>query len=205
METELETILKEIESIKDNGNNTAAKLRTVLTDMLNFSNDGFEISSPDLVTTKTQRYHYSFKGTKKQCCNVFLLLNNTTEAANASTGAAQINGNAFTFVIKEDEFTILRAFIPDVDEDKLYLGYNLPVFGKENSKFAMVYLKKEIDIKNNATSFTVNVQTQLTVGEAVITTLPLNYKKITIPNDTKKAAGNFSANFNFNANSDIIK
>lgn len=205
METELEVILKKIESIKDNNNNTAAQLRTVLTDMLNFSNDGFEISSPDLVTTQTQRYHYSFKGTKKQCCNAFLLLNNSTDAANTTTGNTQINGNVFTFVIKEDDYTILRAFIPDLDEDKLYLGYNLPVFGKENSKFAMVYLKKEIDIKNNATSFTVNVRTQLVGGEAVITTLPLNYKKLTLPNETKKAAGNFSTHFNFNANSDIIK
>lgn len=201
METELEAILKEIESIKDNGNNTAAKLRGVLIDMLNFSNNGFEISSPDLVTTTTQRYHYSFKGTKKQCCNVFLLLSNSTDPANT-----QISGNVFSFVIKEEDYTILRDFIPDADEDKLYLIYNLPVLGRDNSKLAMIFLKKTIDLKNNTTSFTVNVRTQLTAGETVITTLPLNYKKLTITNDTKKATENFTAtHFNFNVSSDIIK
>lgn len=200
METELELILKEIESIKDNGNNTAAKLRGVLIDMLNFSNGGFEISSPDLVTTETQRYHYSFKGTKKQCCNVFLLLNNSTDPANT-----QLSGNLFSFVIKEDDYTILSAFIPDINEDKLYLAYNLPVLGRDNSKLAIIFLKKEVDIKNNTTSFTVNIRTQLTGGEAVITTLPLNYKKLTIPSDTKKTAASFSSHFNFSASSDIIK
>lgn len=205
METVLEALLKEIADIKDNGNNTAARLRSVLINMLNFSNDGFEISSPDIVTTESQSYHYSFKGIKKQCCNVFLLLNNTSEVIKETTGTAQINGNVFTFIIKEDDYTILRAFIPDQDEDRLFLGYNLPVFGKESSKFAMIYLKKEVDIKTNAPSFTVNIRTQLTVDEVVITTLPLNYKSMTLPKDTKKETRNFNSHFTFNTNSDILK
>jgi hypothetical protein len=191
METELEAILKEIESIKDNGNNTASKLRTVLTDMLNFRNDGFEISSPDLVTTKTQHYHYSFKGTKKQCCNVFLILNNNTNDSDLTTGNAQVSGNVFSFEIKPEEYDILRDFIPDSAEDKVFLVYNLPIMNGENSKMARVFLNKEIDIKNNATLFTVTIRTELTAGESVITTLPLNYKKFTMPKEVKNTVRDF--------------
>lgn len=182
METELEALLKEIANIKDNGNNTAARLRSVLINMLNFSNDGFEISSPDLVETESQRYHYSFKGIKKQCCNVFLLLHvGPVNEKNPD------RPNNFSFLITEEEYVILSHFIPE-EEDKIRLIYNLPIINKEREmpKYASVSLIKQSDPTNNATLFTVNINTTMEEGDRVITTLPLNYKKLTI-SDKKKA------------------
>jgi hypothetical protein len=181
METILEALLKEIANIKDNGNNTAARLRSVLINMLNFSNDGFEIFSPDVVTTDSQRYHYSFKGTKNQCCNVFLYLH--VGPVNEKNPERP---NNFSFLITEEEYVILSDFIPD-EEDKIRLIYNLPiVMEREMHKYASVSLRKEIDSTNNATLFTVNINTTMEEGDRVITTLPLNYKKLTI-SDKKKA------------------
>ncbi|MEO8517034.1 MAG: hypothetical protein ABI426_09825 [Flavobacterium sp.] len=188
----LQTILDEITAIKDNGNNTAAALRRVLTDMTEYSNNGFEISIDKVVSTDIQMYQYSFKGTKKQCCNGYLLLMNKTNP-NPSTGATPPDGGMFSFEIQQPEYEILRDFIPDIDEDRAFLGYTLQTFRNDIRVFTVIVLKKTL--VQNQTKYFVMLYTELPSGEGVITTIPLNYIKTVFPPDGKKEAASFNKMF----------
>ena len=96
-------IINKINGITDNGNNTAAEVRSVLTDMLNFSGEGFEIATPDLKDEGGYIYHYSFKGIKNQCCNLFFLIHLKPSAG--STAGANV-----TIEISEADFSLLKPF-----------------------------------------------------------------------------------------------
>ncbi len=194
----LQTILDEITEIKDNGNNTAAELRKVLTDMLEYSNDGFEIAIDTLVITDTQLYQYSFKGTKKQCCNLFLILQN--KGAGSTTMGGNFGAtNVFTFEIQKEEYDILRDFVPDIQENRVPLTYVLPIVGRDHHRIAMVVLRKQLDPADNKLKHYVLVHTDLVEEEGTITTLPLNYIKTVFPANNKKAEASFNKAVNFSA------
>ncbi len=194
----LQTILDEITEIKDNGNNTAAELRKVLTDMLEYSNDGFEIAIDTLVMTDTQLYQYSFKGTKKQCCNLFLLLQNRG-AGTTTAGGNFGDTNVFTFEIKKEEYDILRDFVPDIQDNRMVLSYVLPIVGRDHHRIAMVVLRKQVDPADNKLKYYVLIHTDLVAEEGTITTLPLNYIKTVFPPNAKKAEASFNKAVNFSA------
>jgi hypothetical protein len=212
METELEQILKLIEGIKDNGNNTAVKVREVLTAMANYSgsNEGFEIATEDLVINDNQMYHYSFKGIKKQCCNAFLMLSNIK-------GIDPTNGNGtesnnFMFMIDAEQYAIMKDFIPDFQRDRILLTYVAPTYGKEAERWLSVGMYRPSD-KLAA----ILVATNLEVGEGLITTIALNFKPFKMPEtDTKEGATRFTAaamkadtskfsSFKFNMKAEDIK
>lgn len=182
MATTLQIIQNEIAAISDNGNNTAAELRKVLTDIVDFSNNGFEITHDAVVSTDTQMYQYSFKGTKKQCCNLYLLLVNKVNN-NPSTGTTAADGSMFSFELQQAEYEILKAFVPDIDEDRLYMTYNLPTFRVDIRVFAVVALRKLVT--SNTTKYFFMMSTDLGSEQAVITTIPLNYKKTVLPANKK--------------------
>ena len=195
METELQQILDLINSLKDGNNNTAAQVREVLTAMANYngegSSEGFEIASEDLVTTETQIYHYSFKGIRKQCCNAYLLLNNTTKVSteNPQThnipGAAATAGSVFVFNITEEEYKILSDFIPNKSE--MYLTYVVTTFLSAQARWMAVYLDAE-----DGKTFKIEVATNLAGSEMVTTAIALNYKRFTMPKANTKVVTDFS-------------
>lgn len=199
MEPTLQTILDEITEIKDNGNNTAAELRKVLTDMLQYGNDGFEIAIDTLVITDTQLYQYSFKGTKKQCCNLYLILQNRG-AGSTTTGGNFGDGNVFTFEIQKAEYDILRDFLPDFQENRIPVTYVLPIMGRDHHRLAMLLLRKKVDPADNKLKYYVLIHTDLVEEEGTITTLPLNYIKTVFPPNAKKAETSFNKAVNFSAN-----
>lgn len=184
METELEQILKLIEGIKDNSNNTAARVREVLTAMANYggSSEGFEIATEDLVMNDNQMYHYSFKGIKKQCCNAFLILSNI-KGIDPTTGGGTESNN-FMFMIDNEQYAILKDFIPDFQHDKVLLTYVAPTHNKEAERWLSVGLYRPSD-----KLACVLVATNLEVGEGLITTIALNFKPFKMPTTNTNTTG----------------
>lgn len=193
METELDQILKLIESIKDNGNNSAAKVREVLTAMAMFSNsnsgEGFEIKPEGLITTDTQKYFYSFKGIKGHCCNAYLLLSNSSKeqippaTTHVPNNTAVTAGGTFNIEVSEEEYKILLDFIPETQEDKMYLLFTIPTAAtitSQQSKIMMVLLAKETDEKKGAVKYFIKIATNLGPSEGTTTSIALNFKDFVI-------------------------
>lgn len=184
METELERILKLIADIKDSGNNTAARVREVLTAMAMFSDNsgggGFEIASEALITSETQNYHYSFKGIKGQCCNAYLLLNNNGEDIPPATTHVPANqamgSNFFPIEVSKENYEILADFIPELRQDAMYLTFIVPTLTKETYRNMMIVLTTVTDEKDGTLRYYVYVATDLIKGETISTSIALNFK-----------------------------
>ena len=197
-------IINKINGITDNGNNTAAEVRSVLTDMLNYGNEGFEIASPDLIDSNTMMYHYSFKGIKKQCCNLYFLF-----SLKEKTTATDSNGLTSLFLdVSDEDFETLKSFIPvleygdGITNYSGYLAYTAPTLPTGVVRYLNLVLlimkgKKSIFISTNAN-----------LGETIMTAVAVNFKSFKLPGANarnKKDSEMFSKAFNLNINPDIIK
>ncbi|HKX85509.1 MAG TPA: hypothetical protein VJL37_02470 [Flavobacterium sp.] len=192
-------ILTKINGITDNGNNTAAEVRSVLTDMLNFSGEGFEFSTPDLVDQFGYYYHFSFKGIKKQCCNLYVLiyLKNTTTTGNQS----------IMHEISNEDFELLRPFMPfynfrGSDSDNGILAYAVPGTQGRPLTLGLCLMRYE---NRNYIYFGV----ELEPGESISTALAVNFKPFSAPTaatgNTKKDIEAFLKSFRTDFKTDTIK
>ncbi|WP_417354300.1 hypothetical protein [Flavobacterium sp.] len=177
METELKEILELIAGLKDNGSNTAAQVREVLTKMTNYKaggTNGFEVATENVVTNDIQSYHYSFKGGENQCCNAYLMLKN-------NSGSETAAGGRFQLEISEEQYSLLRSFMPDWDEDKIALFYSVPLYANINQssyRTITLYIQKE------GPYFLLVIHTNLAPGEMISTSIAVNFKKFTVENIT---------------------
>ncbi|MCL9803995.1 hypothetical protein NAT51_00565 [Flavobacterium amniphilum] len=192
-------IVTKINGITDNGNNTAAEVRSVLTDMLNFSGEGFEISTPDLVDKEGYLYHFSFKGIKKQCCNLYFMINLKA----SSTGAPQ----SFTHIINEEEFELLRPFMPlytfrSGTSDSAFLSYVVP--GVQGRPINML-----LTLGSYQGMKFLLFGLELEPGETVSTAVAVNFKPFTAPSaatgNTKKDTDAFLKSMKNNFNPENLK
>lgn len=196
MKDTFQELLDLINSLIDGGNNSASQVREVLTAMANYNHEnnseGFEIASQDLVKTDGQTYHYSFKGIRNQCCNAYLLLNNTTKVTNANSethnipAAAANTGSLFVFNITEEEYNILADFIPVKSEVRISLTYVVTTFSEAQARLIAVFLDKGDD-----GTFSIQVDTNIASSEVVTTAIALNFKRFTMPKNNAKIAGEF--------------
>lgn len=177
METELKEILELIAGLKDNGSNTAAQVREVLTKMTNYKaggTNGFEVATENVVTNDIQSYHYCFKGVENQCCNAYLMLKN-------NSGSETAAGGRFQLEISEGQYSLLRSFMPDWDEDKIALFYSVPLYANINQspyRTITLYIQKE------GPYFLLVIHTNLAPGEMISTSIAVNFKKFTVENIT---------------------
>ena len=178
-------ILTKINGITDNGNNTAAEVRSVLTDMLNFSGEGFEFGTPDLIDQFGYYYHFSFKGINKQCCNLYLMfhLKNSTTAGNQT----------IMHEISNEDFELLRPFMPFYNfrgsgSDNGFLAYTVPAGEGRPVTLNLCLARYE---NRNYILFGV----ELEPGETVSTAVAVNFKAFSAPTaatgNTKKDASAF--------------
>ncbi|WP_330443904.1 hypothetical protein [Flavobacterium sp. C4GT6] len=177
METELKEILELIAALKDNGSNTAAQVREVLTKMTNYKaggTNGFEVATENVVTNDIQSYHYSFKGVENQCCNAYLMLKN-------NSGSETAAGGRFQLEISEEQYNLLRAFIPDGDEDNISLFYTVPQFSDISKT---TYRTITLNVIKEGTFFLLVIRTNLAPGEMISTSIAVNFKKLTVDNIT---------------------
>lgn len=177
METELKEILELIANLKDNGSNTAAQVREVLTKMTNYKAggaNGFEVATENVVTNDIQSYHYSFKGIENQCCNAYLMLKN-------NSGSETAVGGRFQLEISEDQYSLLKAFIPDWDEDNISLFYSVPLFSDISKT---TYRTITLNVIKEGTFFLLVIRTNLAPGEMISTSIAVNFKKLTVDNIT---------------------
>lgn len=177
METELKEILELIASLKDNGSNTAAQVREVLTKMTNYKAggvNGFEVATENVVTNDIQSYHYSFKGVENQCCNAYLMLKN-------NSGTETAVGGRFQLEISEEQYNLLRAFMPDWDEDKMALFYSVPLYANITQS---AYRTITLYIQKEGPYFLLIIHTNLAPGEMISTSIAVNFKKFTVDNIT---------------------
>jgi hypothetical protein len=192
-------ILTKINGITDNGNNTAAEVRSVLTDMLNFSGEGFEISTADLKDEGGYIYHYSFKGIKNQCCNLFFLIH-----LKSSTSGAGVN---LTVEISDAELELLRPFMPLIQYggttiNQGYLTYLIPESQRGTPRNLNLFLMRYQG--RNAIIFT----TMLEQGETITSAVAVNFKPYTtsgLNNSTKKETDAFLKNIANNFKPDNLK
>lgn len=192
-------ILTKINGITDNGNNTAAEVRSVLTDMLNFSGEGFEFSTPDLVDEFGYLYHFSFKGIKKQCCNLFVLI---------YLKPATTTGNQnIMHKISDEDFELLRPFMPfynyrGSDSDNTALAYTVPGTQGRPVTLTSCLMRHE---NVNYIYFGIALEP----GEAISTAVAVNFKSFTAPTaatgNTKKTADAFMKSMKTNFTTDTIK
>lgn len=201
-------IVDKINGITDNGNNTAAEVRSVLTDMLNYSNDGFEIAPPTVVVADTQIYYYSFKGIKNQCCNMFLTLADRTPRSTTN----QVNNSLYRIELNQEDFTLLKSFLPEIGAEfdgNSYLSFSAPAYQTAIIRNIVIALYR-LEGK-----FYVLIATNSPTGEVLMTTIPLNYKKLVMPNANgiknkafdKEFRANMKTNdfFGFTIDPEIIK
>lgn len=164
-------ILTKINGITDNGNNTAAEVRSVLTDMLNFSGEGFEFATPDLIDQFGYLYHFSFKGIKKQCCNLYFLLyfkpSNTT------------GNQTIMHEITDGDFELLRPFMPFYNyrgsgSDNGFLAYVVP--GAQGRPVTLNMALARLENRNY-----IFFGAQLEPGETISTAVAVNFKPFSAP------------------------
>lgn len=202
-------IITKINGITDNGNNTAAEVRSVLTDILDFSNklEPFEIGSPDLIVDAEKTYHYSFRGLKNNICNMYFLFNLT----NKSDTTDQNGLTPLTIEISKEDFETLSSFIPVWIYEKenmvrsTYLAFTAPTLPVGMIRYINLVLYKIMD------KFYILLSTSATVGETITTSLAINFKEFKMPgvsgrtNRTAKTANAFSNESAFNINPDLFK
>lgn len=192
-------ILTKINGITDNGNNTAAEVRSVLTDMLNFSGEGFEFSTPDLVDQFGYYYHFSFKGIKKQCCNLYVMfhLKNTTTAGNQT----------IMHEISNEDFELLRPFMPFYNyrgsgSDNGFLAYIVP--GVQGRAITLNTCLARLENRNY-----IFFGIELEPGESVSTAVAVNFKPFSAPTaatgSTKKDVDAFMKNVRADFKTDTIR
>lgn len=192
-------ILTKINGITDNGNNTAAEVRSVLTDMLNFNGEGFEISTPDFVDQFGYYYHFSFKGITKQCCNLYVMFH----FKNATTSGNQ----NIMHEISNEEFELLRPFMPFYNlrgsgSDNGFLSYKVPGVQGRPVTLNLCLIRYE---NRNYIYFGV----ELEPGETVSTAVAVNFKSFSaLPaaaGNTKKETDAFMKSIQNTLKSENIK
>lgn len=202
-------ILTKINGITDNGNNTAAEVRSVLTDMLDFSNklEPFEIGSPDLVIEAEKTYHYSFRGLKNNICNMYFLFN----LKDKSDTTDQNGLTPLTIEISKEDFETLSSFIPVSIYEKgnmvrsTYLAFTAPTLPIGMIRYINLVLYKVMD------KFYIFLSTSATVGETITTSLAINFKEFKMPTASGRTAGTaknettFGNESVFNINPDLFK
>jgi len=177
-----------IAGISDGGNNTAAEVRAVLTDLLNYTEnnlESFEIAPDKVIDTKTSRYFYSFKGVKNYSCSLYFIFHKVREG----------DGNQVKIELKEEEYNLLSAFIPLYlysEKEKRYdlLAFKVPVvvFEKIDETPFTIALTIETDkIKRYFVIIGLSVNENNTF---VSTSIALNYKENTIINDMYSSVPN---------------
>ena len=198
-------IIDKINAITDNGNNTAAEVRSVLTDMLNFSDTlkPFEIGSPDLVVSPEMTYHYSFRGIEKNICNLYLLFNlkEKTLATDAG-GLTQLN-----IEITKEEYEVLINFIPTwvYVSGKItlstYLAFTAPTLPVGMIRYINLVLYKIFE------NHYIVITTSVAIGETITTSLAINFKNFKMPTVVRATETNtmFSEKSIFNMNPDLFK
>lgn len=179
-------IVNKINGITDNGNNTAAEVRSVLTDMLNFSSEGFEFATPDLVDQSPYLYHFSFKGIRKQCCNLYIMIH--------LKGSATEGNQSIMHEISNEEFDLLRPFMPLYtfragSSDNGFLAYVVPGTQGRPVSLGMTLANYQ---GRNFILFGI----ELEPGETVSTAVAVNFKPFTAPStdatgNTKKDLATF--------------
>lgn len=198
-------IINKINAITDNGNNTASEVRSVLTDMLNYSDNlkPFEIGSPDLVNTSEMTYHYSFRGIEKNICNLYLLFNLREKAQTTdATGLTQL-----VIDVSKEDFEILSSFIPVWIYDKgnmvssTYLAFTAPTLPVGMIRYVNLVLYKIFDKHH------VVITTNLAIGETITTSLAINFKHFKMPTAVRGTNTNamFSEKSVFKMNPDLFK
>ncbi|MDR6920354.1 MULTISPECIES: hypothetical protein [Chryseobacterium] len=170
-----------IAGITDGGNNTAAEVRAVLTDLLNYTEnnlEGFEIAPDTIIDTKTSRYFYSFKGVKNYSCSLYFIFHKVREG----------EGNQIKIELTEEEYNLLSGFIPlymysgkEKRYDLLVFKVPIVVFEKIDETPFTIALTIETDkIKR----YFVVIGLSLNDNNAFVSTsIALNYKENTIIND----------------------
>lgn len=194
-------ILTKINGITDNGNNTAAEVRSVLTDMLNFSGEGFEFATPDLIDQFGYYYHFSFKGIKKQCCNLYVMIhlkNSTTTTSGNQTIMHEISN---------EDFELLRPFMPFYNyrgsgSDNGFLVYVVP--GTQGRPVTLNMVLARFENRNY-----IFFGAQLEPGETISTAVAVNFKAFSAPTaatgNNKKDAEAFLKSVKNNFTADNIK
>ncbi|MFC4816457.1 MULTISPECIES: hypothetical protein [unclassified Flavobacterium] len=187
-------IIDKINGITDNGNNTAAEVRSVLTDILNYNDtEAFEVATADMVETQESFYHYSFRGIKKQCCNLYFIFSPKAETATTGAGSPGL-----ILEISQADFDLLSPFIPVMDYTggKLnnyqgYLAYIVPESQRGTPKNMNIVL-----IKYQGKLY-LWIMTTLGGGESIMTAVAVNYKpfKFTNLTDVKNEAAAFTKGF----------
>ena len=193
-------ILTKINGITDNGNNTAAEVRSVLTDMLNFSSEGFEYGTQDLVEQSNYQYHFSFKGIKKQCCNLFIIIY-------LKPGGTTSGNQNLMHQVSNEEFELLRPFMPfynlrGSDSDNGILSYTVP--GVQGRPIQLSLCLLRYDGLNY-----IYFGAALEPGEAIMTAVAVNFKPFTAPSaatgNTKKDTEAFLKSIRTNFKPEDIK
>ena len=167
-------ILTKINGITDNGNNTAAEVRSVLTDMLNFSGEGFEVASDDLKEEEGYTYHYSFKGIKDQCCNLFLFFN--VKESTATSGA----NTSLMIEISEEDFKLLTPFMPIMEYGGGRLVFNGQLCYVVPETMGTSRIMNLVLLKYDGRLYIMG-STTLAPGEAIMVSVAVNFKPFRFP------------------------
>ncbi len=141
-------VIKSINTIIDNGNNTAAKVRNVLTDILDFTENLpqtasggeaklFSFSGNVGDNKKTAILSYSFRGIQAHHVNFTLLFEYVEK---------EDSGNpVFEFSLKEEEIKILSEIINVGSPDEV-LNFAVPLQSKDRELTAFRSLRMGVSI-----------------------------------------------------------
>lgn len=140
-----------ITAINNGGNNSAAEVRDVLTELLNYTEnqaslEPFHIFSSSAIasTTNDKKLFFSIKGIKGQTANMTFVVksvpNSTPSDSNQTTFIVPFNQSVGMFTV--ENFNLLtgnqgNGIIPLID-DSNFLTYTIPLYSAEMSQGTLV-------------------------------------------------------------------
>lgn len=157
------TVETKITAINDKGNNSAAEVREVLTELLNYTEnkaslEPFHIFSSSAIssTSNDKKLFFSIKGIKGETANMTLVVkpipNANSSDSNQTTFLVPFNQTIGMFTV--ENFNLLagnqgNGIIPLID-DRNFLIYTIPLYGNELAQGPLVIaLARQFNDFNN--------------------------------------------------------
>lgn len=175
--TKIEIAQKIDNIIKENGNIKAVQTNEILKDILDYTDNTFEIFPNKIIDTGATKYFYSFKGIKNYSCSLYFVFHKAKE-----------NGeNVIKIELTEEEYALLSSFIPLYTYSKEernfdFLTFQIPVMLNEKvneASLTIVLINEITETKKHYVSIGISIDSNLLIS----TSISLNYKKNNIVNE----------------------